>query len=40
MIGETPEWTLRVLIGLLTVIMCLPALKSLLGPEENRYNGR
>jgi len=36
MIGETPEWTL----WYWTVIMCLPALKTLLGPEENRNNGR
>ena len=40
MIGETPEWMLWVLVGLLTVIMCLPGLKSLLRPEESRSNGR
>jgi len=40
MIGGTPEWTLRLVVGLLTVIMCLPALKTLLGSEENRNNGR
>jgi hypothetical protein len=39
-IGETPEWMLWVLVGLLTVIMCLPGLKTLLRPEENRNNGR
>ena len=39
-IGETPEWMLWVLVGLLTVIMCLPGLKALLLFEENRYNGR
>ena len=42
MIGETPEWMLWVLVGLLTVIMCLPGLKSLLRPEESRskHNAR
>ena len=39
MIGETPEWTLWVLVGLLTFITCLPGLKALLRPEENRKNG-
>jgi hypothetical protein len=34
MIGETPEWMLWVLVGLLTVIMCLPGLKSLLRPRK------
>jgi hypothetical protein len=27
MIGETPEWTLWAIVGLLTFIMLLPALK-------------
>jgi len=27
MIGETPEWTLWVIVGLLAFIMLLPALK-------------
>jgi len=40
MIGETPEWMLWVLVGLLTVIMYLPGLKSLLRPPESRNNGR
>jgi hypothetical protein len=31
-IGETPEWMLWVLVGLLTLIMCLPGLKTLLRP--------
>ena len=35
-----PEWMLWVLVGLLTVIMCLPGLKSLLRPPESRGNGR
>ena len=40
MIGETPEWMLWVLVGLLTVIMYLPGLKSLLRPPDSRGNGR
>ena len=40
MIGETPEWTLWVLAGLLIIVMCLPGLKTLLRPEENRNNRR
>jgi len=27
MIGETPEWTLWALVGLLALVMLLPALK-------------
>ena len=39
-IGETTEWMLWVLVGLLTGTMWLPGLKTLLRPEENRNNGR
>ena len=40
MIGETPEWMLWLLVGLLIIVMGLPGLKSLLRPEESLSNGR
>jgi hypothetical protein len=39
-IGETPEWMLWILVSLLIFLTCLPVLKTLLRPEENRNNGR